>query len=495
MKKNVIIVGAGIAGLSAGVYALQSGFNVTIYESHTIPGGASTSWRRKGYLFEGGLHWLTGSSPRVPLHKIWREVGALDDTVEIYNKDPFFTAEYQGKQAHLYQDTEKLRHHLRELSPEDGREIDRLIADVVRFESINSPVMDIPHVKVKKKSPGDAFFMLKMLPVLPRLSYYSKQSTQEYVRTFKSPLVRMLLENVAGGENNAAALVFTLATLAAGDGGYPKGGSLAMAARMAKKFLSLGGAIHYGKPVDRVWVQNGTARGVIVNGEHIAADAVIVTIDTLVAIESMFDAPIHEPWAEKMRRETLPMLDTFICAGVEADLSCEPERLVFAVDEPLICGGVPEYEVNVNHYAPYEGYAPAGCTALTSAIIRDSYDFWKACREDGTYEAEKQKLAESFIRKLNQRYPQTEGKVAVWDVATPLTYERYLHSYKGSWMTIMKKGAMPARYPCRPESIGNVYFAGQRLMSPGGTPVAVQTGRMAVQYLCRDTDAVFQGNL
>lgn len=79
--KDVIVIGAGIAGLSAGIYALQSGYNVTIYESHTIPGGASTSWRRKGYLFEGGMHWLTGSSPKVPLNRIWRELGALDDSV------------------------------------------------------------------------------------------------------------------------------------------------------------------------------------------------------------------------------------------------------------------------------------------------------------------------------------------------------------------------------------------------------------------------------
>ena len=40
--KQVSIIGAGLAGLSAGIYARQSGFDVTIYESHTIPGGAST---------------------------------------------------------------------------------------------------------------------------------------------------------------------------------------------------------------------------------------------------------------------------------------------------------------------------------------------------------------------------------------------------------------------------------------------------------------------
>ena len=63
-EKNVIIIGAGIAGLSAGVYAAKAGFKTTILESHIIPGGLSTSWKRKGYLFEGGMHWLTGSSEK-----------------------------------------------------------------------------------------------------------------------------------------------------------------------------------------------------------------------------------------------------------------------------------------------------------------------------------------------------------------------------------------------------------------------------------------------
>ena len=106
MMKKIVIVGAGISGLAAGIYALQSGFDATIYESHTIPGGASTSWRRKGYLFEGGMHWLTGSSPKAPLNRLWREVGALNDQVPIYNRDPFLTFAYHGQTGYLYRDVE-----------------------------------------------------------------------------------------------------------------------------------------------------------------------------------------------------------------------------------------------------------------------------------------------------------------------------------------------------------------------------------------------------
>jgi len=288
-------------------------------------------------------------------------------------------------------------------------------------------------------------------------------------------------------------MAFTIATLASGDGGYPEGGSLAMANRMARNFEKLGGTILYGKKISKVSVQNGIACGVILDGELKPADAVIVTQDTLVAVDTLFDPPIQEPWAQKMHEKTKPMLNTFIGIGVEADLSDVPESLAFFPDEPIVCGGEPLSPIGINNYSGYKGYAPEGCTALTSILAGDTYDFWKSSKENGSYEAEKQKLAEVFIQMLSKKYPQTAGKIGVWDVATPLTYERYLGSYKGSWMSVMEKGSKMESYPSKPESIKNVYFGGQRLMSPGGLPVAAETGRKAVQYLCRDTNTVFQG--
>ena len=303
-----------------------------------------------------------------------------------------------------------------------------------------------------------------------------------------------MLENIAGPDYVATAMAFTMATLTSGDGGYPEGGSLAMANRMAKNFEKLGGTINYGKKVSKVSVKNGIACGVFIDSELIQADGVIVTQDTLVAIDNLFDTPIREPWAQKMRESTKPMLNTFISLGIEADLSDVPESSTFLTGEPLLCGGVPKSIIGINNYAGYKGYAPEGCTAITSILSGDTYDYWKNCKENGSYEGEKQKLAEAFIQILSKKYPQTAGKIRVWDVATPLTYERYLGSYKGSWMSILGKGSKMESYPSKPESIQNIYFGGQRLTSPGGLPVAAETGRKAVQYLCRDTNTVFQGN-
>lgn len=493
--KKVSIVGAGIAGLVAGVYARQSGFDVTIYEAHSIPGGASTSWRRKGYLFEGGMHWLTGSSPKTALNRLWREVGALDDNTPVYNRDPFFIFEHDGKALCLYRDIDRLKQHLLELAPEDASEIKRLCKDLKKFTKMDMPVIDLKGVKVKNKASFPVSSMVSMLPALTRMPFYAKQTSREYAMRYKSPVLRQMFINVVGEENSATGLAFTLATLAAGDGGYPQGGSLGMAQRIADKFLDLGGKIRYNTPVDRIAVENGAACGVVINGERLPADAVIVTQDTLVAIDTLFDQPIREPWAEKMRKETKPILNTFISLGIKADLSDIPENVGFEIDSPINCGGQIVRDIGINNYAAYQGYAPEGCTALTSAFMGDTYDWWKKKKQEGTYEAEKQKLAGAFIAALEKKYPQIKGKTEVWDIATPLTYERYLHSYKGSWMTIMGKGSKMSSYPSKPEGISSLYFAGQRLMPPGGLPTAAETGRSAVQYLCLDTGTVFQGDM
>jgi phytoene dehydrogenase-like protein len=81
MKKHkLIIIGAGIAGLSAAYFAQKSGFDVEVYEKHDKPGGLCTSWSRKGYTFDGCIHWLVGTKPGTEFYKLWHEIGAFDNT-------------------------------------------------------------------------------------------------------------------------------------------------------------------------------------------------------------------------------------------------------------------------------------------------------------------------------------------------------------------------------------------------------------------------------
>lgn len=99
---------------------------------------------------------------------------------------------------------------------------------------------------------------------------------------------------------------------------------------------------------------------------------------------------------------------------------------------------------------------------------------------------------EQVLELLAKHISQTAGKVEVVDVATPLTYERYCDTYHGSWMTVVKDAKSITAYPAVSQKFKNLYFAGQRVMPPGGLHGAADSGRRAVQHLCKDTGRVLK---
>ncbi len=486
--KKVIVVGGGIAGLSAGIYAAGCGFETTILESHAIAGGNCTSWRRGDYLFEGGMHWLTGSSKENPIYKVWRHLGALDDSVSVICPETFAEYDHNGVAIKLFRNADKLEKHLLSIAPEDSKPIRRLCGDIHRFGNLTMPLGHVKGLKATQKAPS-GLAALKLLPMLPHLAALGKINCEEYARRFSHEGIQSALRACMIDEYYATALVMTLASMSAGDGGFPEGGSLPFVERMTKRFASLGGTIQYKAVVDRVLVENGRAVGVSLGGKRLDADAVIVTVDTMTA-EKLFDCPPEAGWLRTMRSEAGPVVTSFVSLGVDADLSDLPHVMNWKPVAPLTAGGLTYPFLEANVYAG-RGFAPAGKTAVTMPLAGDSYDFWRRTREDGRYTAEKQALLERVSDAFTAHVPRAKNRIEVSDLATPLTYERYCGTWRGSYMTLVPKKAAMRSHSGVPDNIRFCYFAGQRLMPPGGLPVAATTGRTAVQYLCRDTDTVF----
>jgi len=488
--KKVIVIGGGIAGLSAGIYAQKCGFNVTIMESHSISGGNCTSWKRGGYLFEGGMHWLTGSDKNEPIHKMWRYVGALDDSVKIHYTEPFMEYDYNGTPIRIYRDVDATEKYLLELSPDDTKEIKSFCNNIRKVKNLKMPITDLPKVKVTKKNRPPLSMLFSALSAALVMRKFSKISKDQYVSRFKHEGLREMFSNFMSDNLGAMPLFFTMGTLARGDGGFPEGGSLPFAGRIEKTFKELDGEIIFNMRVDRVVIENGKATGVFADGKYFPADAVIVTADTMM-IDHLFDTPPKAAWLDEMRAATEPTMCTLISFGINADLNKYPERPIFKLQEPIKLASQTYECLGLNNYAGDPTYSPKGKTAMTIQLAGDAYDFWKKAKEDGRYAEEKQRIADEVIAAIATQMPEVAGQVEVCDVATPLTYERYCGNWKGSWMTEMTPGMKMKTYPAVIEGLSGVYFAGQRMMPPGGLPVALMSGRTAVQYLCRDTDTVF----
>ena len=487
MRQKVIIIGAGIAGLTAAIYARRSGFDVTLIEQHSIVGGMCTSWRRKGYLFEGAMHWLTGSSPKTEAHQIWRDTGALSDTVTVSLHEPFSSVEQDGEIIHLYRDIDQTTEGLLAVSPEDAPQIRQLVKEVKALSKMQMPIFDIKGVKAKNPKPMSLGFLFRMLPALPTVSRLGKLSCKAYFERFTHPGLRRLLR-VVPDEYKASALIFTLATLHTGDGGCPAGGSLPFVERMAQTFTDLGGHLLLNKQVQKVNIENGVVTGVTLADQVLEADAVIVTQETMAALAQLFDVPLADPWIQSLRENTKSTVCTFVSVGVRAEMPAIVPS--WELDTPITYAGQTMHELSFHSYAG-EGYAPEGGTALTAAFMGDTYDFWKQAKEAGRYREEKDALAAQISRALCEKYPQAAGNIEVIDIATPLTYERYSGAFHGSWMTTTTPEDKMRPYPGTVEHVQGLYFAGHRLMPPGGLPSAAASGRVAAQLVCRQFGAVF----
>ena len=489
--KKVLIVGAGVSGLSAGVYAARAGFDVTILEQHFTFGGLSTSWKRKGYYFEGGMHWLTGSKDGLPMNKVWHELGALRDNNPIENRDPLYTLLDGDKNLCLYRYEPEMRKALLEYAPEDAKMINKMCNDIKAFAKFYMPVFDLKGCKCKTPSKVNIFERMKMLPSIVRVPRLVKMGYIDYVNQFKNKNIRHILESVIGYRYNALSFIYTLGSFASGDCGYPHGGSVQMAKNIEDKFIELGGKIQYRTKVEKVVVENGVTKGVETKDGFIPADAVIVSQDARSAVDSLFKERIESKSINSIRENAVGEQNMFICLGIKADLNKYPYTCVLPIEKPFEYGGLTFNEIRVNNYSKYKDHAPEGCTSMTCLLIGDSYDFWKAAKEDGTYKAKKDELAQKLIEEVSKFIPELKDNIEVIDVATPCTYERYCGSHGGSWMSVWEPKGKQLNYSPKLADIEGLYFAGQRLRMPGGLPLAAFTARLAVQNLCKDTDTMF----
>lgn len=121
--KSVIIIGAGMSGLSTAAYSQMNGYETTIFELHETPGGCCTSWQRKDFTFDWCLSWLKGTSHKDEMSLIWNELGCLDD-VSIYHIKTFNTVIFpDGQKVTFHADPDKLELSLIKQFPEDTKHI------------------------------------------------------------------------------------------------------------------------------------------------------------------------------------------------------------------------------------------------------------------------------------------------------------------------------------------------------------------------------------
>ena len=484
-KKKVVIIGGGIAGLSAAVYALRCGYAVELLESNSQAGGLAMSWKRGGYTFETCLHWLVGSRAGADLHERWRELLDIDQ-LKFVNPEVFVRIETERGDDGLtiYTNADRLEMALLKRAPQDT-------AAILEF---TDAVRSLSGFRIVDPSDGLAESwrpLLQDLPRFPLLRRLSRMSGIDYGRRFTDPLLRRFFSDGDLGRMSVIAILLSLAWMHAGNAGYCLGGSQALIRGIEATIHRLGGRVRFDARVEKVLVENDRAVCVrLAGGERVAADWVISAADGHTTLFELLGGR-YMTEALRERYATRPLFASYVqvSLGVAMDLHDQPPMLSLLLDEPLVVDpGTAQDAIGFRFFHFDPTFAPAGKTAVTSLLPTRNHRFWADLRANDPpqYHMEKHRVAEAVLSILGRRIPAVRLAIEAMDVSTPATVLRHTGNWQGTmegWLVEPGDRWRPLRQTL--PGLERFMMVGQWVAPGGGLPSGPMTARPAVKAICR----------
>lgn len=495
----MIIIGAGFAGLAAGIYGRLNGYKTRIYEMHNLPGGLCTSWKRKGYTFDACIHWLVGSSPASPHHELWETTGIAQNREFIYAPEYARCEGADGRTVIFHANIDELERHLLDLSPQDEQTIKEFIDGIRMCNSFSFPADSEPFLTRFLKMIRIFFFFIVRGK---KFREWTNVTGEAFANRFRDPLLKEAFREIWIPEFSMLFMLFTFAYLHQRNAGYPIGGSMPMSEALEQRYRELGGDIHYNSRVSRILTGDGRATGIrLVDGTEVFAERVISAADGHATLYDMLDGKYLDP-ATQLPYEKWPLFHSllFISLGVNRkfdDLPLSVSGMTFPLREPVILADKERTRLPVHIYNQDPTLAPEGKTAIT-IMLESDYEYWKTLAEDRTlYLRKKEEVVSLVISLLEQRFPGIASQVEVTDVATPLTFERYTGNWKGSfegWLITPENAytltrPMPQTIP----GLRNFYMCGQWVEPGGGLPTSIMSARRLMKKICREDGKRFTG--
>lgn len=482
MGKKVLIIGAGLAGLSAGIHLQKQGIKTEIFEISGQAGGMCTAWERKGYRFDGCIHWMVGTKHNSSIYRLYRDVDTLSEDTTIYNSESIET-EINGVMYKIPLKFEEFQEFLLSVSPQDSSIIQEFCKNIAIMMSndmpLGMPTGPIAMIKFLKNNKG--FISLA--------GKYTGISVGNYFSEVQTPLLKSILFSLMPEKYSSFALIMMLANRMNGNAGYPLGGAHDVIYRMEKLYRELGGDIHFSSKVDQIVVEDGKITALEAKGQRYSADSVIGACGLYDLLKNMLggkykhkqldqlleNAPLFEPIAVVSfglkQKFNIPFSQTYEC----------PEGIETAP-------GYFNYRLNLHSLEFDISSAPQDCSSVM-IILQTNLDYWQNLRKQNIteYNKKKQELALQVSSAIDKRIPGFSGAIEVTDVATPATYIRYANLYKASW-----EGFEPTPDIIRTnitkkvDGIKGLHLCGQWTTIGGGICTAVQSGKEAAAAVIKE---------
>jgi C-3',4' desaturase CrtD len=435
MKDRIIVIGAGMGGLTAGALLAKRGYQVTIYDQAIVPGGCASTFKRKGFTFDVGATQVAGLEAGGIHHRIFSEL-EIELPLATYC-DPacavFLPNETEPIQ--VWRDQIKWQAERQKQFP-NSEPFWQLLAKLFqaswRFQS-RDPVLpprnfwDIWQLVQALRPDTLITVPFTLMTVGEALKLYGLYSDQR-LKTFLD-LQLKLYSQVSADETALLYAATALSVSQAPQGLYHLKGSMqVLSDRLVTALEKYGGKLEMRHTVETIHTSKGKVKGVTIRNQKNGktwteeADQIVanVTVQNLVQMTENLSNLLYQKRVEKLPE---PSGAFVIYLGVKREAIPEncPPHLQFLYDYDGPIGENNSLFVSVSQ--PDDGRAPIGKATIIASSFTNTDSWWKGTKQE--YESLKQQYTQEALARLSSYFHLTPDTIIHQESATPLTFARY----------------------------------------------------------------------
>lgn len=508
---DAIVIGGGLSGLTAAAFLAKEGVRVLVCEQADQVGGLFNSFWRSGYLFDGGIKAVENSSVMMPMLS---QLGLLEQIRLIPNPIALVTGG-QVQVVQHFNDVEAYFHLLEEFFPSEQAGLKQVLQDTRTiyelmdgFLSFPIPFFDPPQGGNEARAEWLKIHG-SLLTRLPRAASLMNQDLRPYLqRHLRNPnLINLISDLFPDGTSVFFGLGYFRMFL---DYYYPEGGIQVIPRAMADSVRKWGGEIRLNTRVDQVLLDGKQAFGVrLSNGEEIHAGYIIAASDLRQALTHLVpETVLPARFNQKLHAAEVShsVFNVFLGIDVPAE-SLNLHGCSHIFYHPDLYGINEEDRITRSDYfahVPQEisipclhqpELAPQGKTGMIiSAMTSWQYgNGWE--RESTEYKQMKESYTHELIASLEKYIPHLSDHIDICFSATPHTIASRTSNTQGAIMgwsfhrqrTFSRSNFLQMRSSVL-TPVPRLLTAGHWAYSPGGSPVAVLTGKLAAEAILHGKD-------
>ncbi|QSA99090.1 NAD(P)/FAD-dependent oxidoreductase [Methylococcus sp. EFPC2] len=483
-RYDVVVIGSGIAGLSAAALLAKAGKSVLVVERHTVPGGCAHGFARRRYRFDSGVHLVSGcgeqgyENGRV-IHRILQALG-LAEASPFLPVRPCARVVFPELAVELHPGEDAYIEGMTRLFPACR---EKLLGLMRVCRSIAEELVRVDEVLASGASP---------MSELPHLCRYRRATLASVLDEFlPDPHLRAAYAGLWPylGLPPSRLSFLAWATMFAGyvyEGGYYCRGSFQKYADLLAEALRReGGELLLGASVRRILADGGTAAGIVLeNGQLIRAEAVVSNIDMRQTAELLIGQE-HLPDDYRSGLEKLrPSVSVFVTyLATDLDLRTLPhahESFFFetfdhdAAYAETLAGKPNWFSATVPTLADPSLAPPCQHLMLLTALSPfDAQPSWRAAKAD---------FQLRLLEKAERHFPGLNGRLLFVESGSPRTVERYTLNHRGAaygWAN--SPDQIAARRPGVHGPLQGLFYTGHWTRPGGGIAGVSYSGVLAAQ--------------